>query len=107
MSLCPLRNDGTIRFVLTRDDEGYENFWHRASTPLSNEVRERFAREKGGDANAWRDVNKSIRRLPAHERELFYFEDERIREDQGLRWKVKDGVKTKDVDDEVPSDDFE
>ncbi|KAG5349505.1 hypothetical protein C0989_003364, partial [Termitomyces sp. Mn162] len=73
--------------------------WHRLRTPLSDEERIRFAQEWGYD---W--TNEDISRLPDEEKALFYDEDMSVDVNHGLRWKVKKGVKTREMDDPCPAE---
>ncbi|KAG5335028.1 hypothetical protein C0989_002429 [Termitomyces sp. Mn162] len=73
--------------------------WHRFRTPLSDEEQIRFARDLGYD---W--INKDISRLPDEEKALFYDEDMSVDVNHGLRWKVKKGVKTREMDDPCPTE---
>ncbi|KAG5348894.1 hypothetical protein C0989_007391 [Termitomyces sp. Mn162] len=73
--------------------------WHRFRTPLSDEERIRFV-------SKWEwgygSTNLEIANLPEEEKALFYDEDTSVDINHGLRWKVKKGVKTRELDDPCP-----
>ncbi|KAG5330339.1 hypothetical protein C0989_009337 [Termitomyces sp. Mn162] len=73
--------------------------WHRFRTPLSDEEQIQYAQDWG-----YHSTNLEIARLPEEEKVLFYDEDMSVDIDHGLRWKVKKGVKTRELDDPCPAE---
>ncbi|KAG5734902.1 hypothetical protein E4T56_gene13757 [Termitomyces sp. T112] len=73
--------------------------WHRFRTPLSDEEQIQYAQEWG-----YHSTNLKIAGLPEEEKALFYDEDMSVDIDHGLRWKVKKGVKTRELDDPCPAE---
>ncbi|KAG6901038.1 hypothetical protein C0995_001678 [Termitomyces sp. Mi166 len=71
--------------------------WHRFRTPLSDKEQVRLAGKCGC---FW--VNSEIASLSAEEKALFYDEDTSVDIDHGLRWKVKKGMRTREIDDPCP-----
>ncbi|KAG5730618.1 hypothetical protein E4T56_gene4139 [Termitomyces sp. T112] len=98
-----LLRDG-VYYEGPNDDEVYPpitagGIWHRFRTPLSNQERIRFAQELG-----YHWANSEIDCLSAEEKALFYDEDTSVDINHGLRWKVKKGVKTRELDDPCPAE---
>ena len=73
--------------------------WHRFRTPLSDEENIRGAQDCG-----WDFINSQIASLSAEEKALFYDEDTSVDIKHGLRWKVKKGVRTRELDDPCPAE---
>ncbi|KAG6901039.1 hypothetical protein C0995_001679 [Termitomyces sp. Mi166 len=74
--------------------------WHRYRTPVFDEEQIRLAQERG-----YRAVNRFIETfLSKEELDMLYDEDASVDINCGLRWKVKDGVKTGGFDDPCPTE---
>ena len=71
--------------------------WHRFRTPLADEERIRIAKDLG-----YHFSNVLVNDLSAEEKGLFFDEDTSVNIEHGLRWKVKEGVKTREWDDPCP-----
>ncbi|KAG6818815.1 hypothetical protein H0H93_001376, partial [Arthromyces matolae] len=68
--------------------------WHRHCTPLADDVQVTFAKEQ-----TFQYVNNKIQDLSPEALDLFYDEDKTVDPQIGLRWKVKQGIKTALLDD--------
>ncbi|KAG6819130.1 hypothetical protein H0H93_015095 [Arthromyces matolae] len=99
-----------IRWILAvadhRDSKGLitppdpdvgDGIWHRHSTPLADQVQFTRAEQFG-----FYYVNKFIENLPPETLEMLYDEDSTVDYVSGLRWRVKNGVKTRFLDDPFP-----
>ncbi|KAG6817696.1 hypothetical protein H0H93_007063 [Arthromyces matolae] len=72
--------------------------WHRYRTPLSDQEHYRRANLE----YPWDLLNQGIECLSAEEKEKLYHEDVDVDPRQGLRWRVKEGIKTRLIDDPPP-----
>lgn len=91
-----------VRWAVEINEKGHEHVWHRMRTPYSNAEWAQIAKEHGGDAKAWRTINKMVVKRK-EELKAFYEEDEGVDESEGLRWKVKAGIRTREREDPVPA----
>ncbi|KAG6896709.1 hypothetical protein C0992_006593 [Termitomyces sp. T32_za158] len=91
---CEGPNDDVVHPAITAG-----GIWHRFTTPLSDEERERLAEEWSHPLANW-----NVTSLSAEERALFYDEDPNVDLRHGLRFRVKKGIKTRKVDDPCPVD---
>lgn len=96
-------NDG-LRYDFNRDIrsmlKGEDSPWHRFQTPFADKYQIQAAANIGG--RGWGIINRRIARLPAAELQKFYYEDGSVAEGDGLRWKVRTGVRSRMWDDPVP-----
>ncbi|KAG6814219.1 hypothetical protein H0H93_013116 [Arthromyces matolae] len=95
----PVEHEGTEEEVV-HTEMSAGSVWHRYRTPLSDDEQCRRAKEVG--KYGWCYVNGEVESLSADARDKFYDEDTTVDPNQGLRWRVKKGLKTSLHDDPVP-----
>ncbi|KIK58027.1 hypothetical protein GYMLUDRAFT_60898 [Collybiopsis luxurians FD-317 M1] len=84
------------------EDDSSKLKWRLMETPLSDAQRIQWALNWGDDG--YQRQNNRIGELPEEVRKHFYYEDQSVNSAEGLRWRIKSGIRSRLHDDPVPSE---